>query len=265
MVRGLHPIVGRRIVRSRLTHDDILRGTTRASLLRRLRGARIAAVSRRAKNAVLATDRGTFLVFQPGMTGVLYPKRGPLAPEDRGYAVLRSELGGGWTLVYHDVRRIGSIRLLSSADYEAWQRSVGPEPLDPGFTARDLARTLGGTRQAIKKALMDQRLLAGVGNIYANEALFLARLDPSKPASAVPDAAWGPLHRAIRRTLRRAIEAEGSTIRDYRTGDGTPGGFQYSLKVYGREGEPCRVCGTTLSGTHAIDARITVFCHRCQR
>lgn len=265
MVRGLRGVIGRAVARSRLSHDDILYHTTRRRLLAGLRGVTLTGVSRRAKHAVVTTSRGTRLVVQPGMTGSLYLRRGELTADDNRYGVLRCTLDNGRTLVYHDVRRIGSIRLLNPAAFEVWEAALGPEPLAPGFTARDLAHSVGRTRQAIKKAIMDQRLLAGVGNIYANEALFQAGIDPSKPADQVPDHAWLPLHRAIRAILRAAIVAEGSTIRDYRTGDGTPGGFQNAFTVYGRGGEPCVACGASLTATHLIDARVTVFCHRCQR
>jgi formamidopyrimidine-DNA glycosylase len=111
---------------------------------------------------------------------------------------------------------------------------------------------------------MDQRHLAGVGNIYANEALFAAGIDPSKPASRLTPDDHRRLHGEIRRILSAAIRSNGTTFRDYRTGTGEPGNFQLELLVYGREGEACRTCGTRLTGTHTIDARITVFCHRCQ-
>jgi formamidopyrimidine-DNA glycosylase len=112
---------------------------------------------------------------------------------------------------------------------------------------------------------MDQRHLAGVGNIYANEALFAAGIDPSKPALRLTSDDHIRLHAAIRRILAAAITSNGTTFRDYRTGTGEEGNFQLELLVYGRQGEPCTVCGTRLTGTHTIDARITVFCHRCQR
>jgi formamidopyrimidine-DNA glycosylase len=111
---------------------------------------------------------------------------------------------------------------------------------------------------------MDQRHLAGVGNIYANEVLFAAGIDPSKPAARLTPDDHHRLHAEIRRILAAAITSSGTTFRDYRTGTGEPGNFQLELFVYGREGEPCRRCGTRLTGTHAIDARISVFCHRCQ-
>ena len=111
---------------------------------------------------------------------------------------------------------------------------------------------------------MDQKALAGVGNIYANEALFFAGVDPSKPARALTPDDHRRLHHHLVRILDQAVRASGTTIRDYRTGKGEPGNFQLELMVYGREGEPCRQCGAPLAGTHAIDARITVFCYRCQ-
>jgi formamidopyrimidine-DNA glycosylase len=111
---------------------------------------------------------------------------------------------------------------------------------------------------------MDQRALAGVGNIYAQEALFAAGIDPSKPARNVSGSGARRLHRELVRILEAAVASEGTTVRDYRTASGEPGRFQLELKVYGREGERCVCCGTALSGTHTIDARITVFCHRCQ-
>ena len=112
---------------------------------------------------------------------------------------------------------------------------------------------------------MDQRYLAGVGNIYANEALFTAGIDPSKPANKLTADEHVRLHAEIRRILTAAIRSKGSTVRDYRTGTGASGNFQLELLVYEREGEPCVQCGTTLVGTHEIDGRITVFCYRCQR
>ena len=148
------------------------------------------------------------------------------------------------------------------AEYDA---SIGPEPLDPDFTAGQLGQALRGSRQAIKKVIMDQRHLAGVGNIYANEALFASGIDPSKPARLLTPEDHIKLHAEIRRILAAAIESNGTTFRDYRTGTGEAGNFQLELQVYGREGEQCRVCGTRLAGTHTIDGRTTVFCHRCQR
>src|SRR5215216_5658183 len=264
IVRDLRPIlVGRRIVRATLSHDDVLRGISRRQLLRRLAGRTIQQVFRRAKHAVLQLD-SAHLVIQPGMTGSLmvHPRR--LTPEEARYAVLRAELERGDELVYTDVRRLGTILLLDQKRWELYDRAIGPEPLDDDFSAERLGSALRRSRQAIKKVIMDQRHLAGVGNIYANEALFAAGIDPSKPANKLQPEDHRRLHREIRRILGAAIASNGTTFRDYRTGTGESGNFQLELLVYGREGEACRVCGTRLTGTHEIDARISVFCHRCQ-
>lgn len=198
------------------------------------------------------------------MTGSLEMLDRPLNRDERRYGVLRLELDNGRTLLYHDVRRLGTLLWLDQESWDRYDRAIGPEPLARGFTARTLARILQGSRAAVKKVLMDQRSIAGVGNIYAQEALYAAGIDPSKPACEVSESRMAPLRRELVRILQAAIRAKGSTIRDYRTAGGDPGGFQLELLVYGREGEPCVRCGATLAGTHAIDARITVFCHRCQ-
>jgi formamidopyrimidine-DNA glycosylase len=264
IVRDLRPIlVGRRIVRAMLSHEDVLRGITRRRLIRRLAGQTIRQLFRRAKHAVFELDLER-LIIQPGMTGSLTVQRGPLPSNEMRYAVLRAELEGGDQLVYTDVRRLGTILLLDQKQWELYDRAIGPEPLDESFSPERLGHALRRSRQAVKKVIMDQRHLAGVGNIYANEALFAAGIDPSKPARRLGPDDHRRLHSEIRRILTAAIRSNGTTFRDYRTGAGQPGNFQLELLVYGREGEPCRQCGTRLTGTHAIDARISVFCHRCQ-
>ncbi len=264
IVRDLRPrLVGRTIERATLSHDDVLRGVTRRRLSSRLRGAAIERVSRRAKHAVIATTAGR-LIIQPGMTGSLIVYDRPLDADEARYAVLRAPLDDGAELVYRDVRRLGTILLLDEAGWTDYDAALGPEPLDPGFTADAFAASLSRSRQAIKKVLMDQRYVVGVGNIYANEALFAAGIDPSRPANGVREDEYRRLHGEVRRILKAAIRSKGTTFRDYRTGTGERGGFQLALNVYGREGERCVTCGTRLSGTHTIDGRATVFCHRCQ-
>lgn len=264
IVRDIRPaLLGRRLVRASLSHDDVLRGVSRRRLLATLSGSTVHDVFRRAKHAVLDLGERR-LVVQPGMTGSLVVHPRPLAKEEARYAVLRALLDDGRELVYRDVRRLGTLLLLDRRGWERYDRAIGPEPLDPGFTPARLGEALGRSRQAVKKVIMDQRHLAGVGNIYANEALYAAGIDPSKPARRLTPHDHRRLHREIRRILEAAIRSNGTTVRDYRTGTGDSGSFQLELLVYGREGEACRRCGTRLAGTHAIDARITVFCHRCQ-
>jgi formamidopyrimidine-DNA glycosylase len=264
IVRDIRPaLLGRTIRQARLSHDDVLRGVTRRRLIRRLTGATIGRVFRRAKHAVLELDSDR-LVIQPGMTGSLVVHRRPLTVEEARYAVLRLPLDRGGELVYRDVRRLGTILLLKPKEWARYDAAIGPEPLEAGFSAEQLGSVLRQSRQAIKKVIMDQRRLAGVGNIYANEALFAAGIDPSKPASRLGPEDHRRLHAEIRRILGAAIISNGTTFRDYRTGNGEAGNFQLELMVYGREGESCRHCGTRLTGTHTIDGRISVFCHRCQ-
>ncbi len=257
-------LVGRTLGRGQLSHTDVLRGVTRRRLLDGLKGARITAVSRRAKHAVIEME-GKRLVVQPGMTGSLIVYHRKLSREESRYAVLRLPLDNGRELVYNDVRRLGTILLLNDREWAAYDAAIGPEPLNGALSAADFFATLRSSRQAIKKVLMDQRRIAGVGNIYANEALFTAGLDPSRAANRLTSEEATRLLQEVRRILSAAITSKGTTFRDYRTGTGERGNFQFELLVYGREGEPCRVCGTRLAHTHEIDGRVTVFCHRCQR
>lgn len=264
IVRDIRPaLLGRRLERVSLSHDDVLRGVSRRRLVRDLTGARVHDVFRRAKHAVIDFGEQR-LVVQPGMTGSLVVHRKPLRKSEAHYAVLRATLDNGRELVYDDVRRLGTLLLLDRRGWERYSGAIGPEPLDPGFTAERLGEALGKSRQAVKKVIMDQKYLAGVGNIYANEALYAAGIDPSKPARKLTAEQHHRLHADIQRILQAAIASNGTTVRDYRTGTGDEGSFQLELLVYGREGEPCRRCGTRLAGTHTIDGRITVFCHHCQ-
>lgn len=256
-------IVGRRIETASLSHDNVLSGVTGSRLLGELEGRAIVAVSRRAKHALVHTDVA-ILGVQPGMTGSLihYPR--PLSEDEARYAVLRCRLDDGTTLVYRDIRRIGTLRWMRPAEWSEYASRLGPEPLDDAFTAAELIARCRRSGTAIKKTIMDQKIVVGVGNIYANEALFVAGIDPSTPARDVPTRKLEILHRAIREILTAAIAAEGTSFRDYVTSTGDRGGFQQELLVYGRAGEPCRNCGTRLASTHDIDARQTVFCWRCQ-
>jgi formamidopyrimidine-DNA glycosylase len=258
-------ITGRHITHPRLHRSDGLRGVRAARLLQTLDGSRIERIARRAKHVVLRLSGGHRLVIQPRMTGSLVVHRRALTRAERRYAVLELPFREGGRLVYRDVRRLGTIWLLDEAGWGAYTGRIGPEPLDRTFDARALGERLRGTRQAIKKVLMDQRRLAGVGNIYVNEALFMAGIDPSRPADTLSRAEIGMVHRSVRRVLRAAIANRGTTVRDYRTGTGQRGAHQTALHVYGRAGAPCDRCGTPLVTTHAIDGRATTFCWRCQR
>ncbi len=265
IVRDLEPrLAGRTISNPKLHHKDVLRQVSAARLLRVLHRARVATVYRRAKHVVVGLESGHRMVIQPRMTGnlIVYDRR--LRVAERRYAVLEAAIGRGERLVYRDVRRLGTSWLLDEKGWQSYTARIGPEPLEADFTAAAFVERMRSTRQAIKKALMDQRLLAGVGNIYANEALYRAGIDPSRRADRVDAAGLEQLHTEVQAVLQEAIDSQGTTLRDYRTGTGETGSYQFELQAYGRGGEPCRRCGATLATTHAIDGRATTFCWRCQ-
>jgi formamidopyrimidine-DNA glycosylase len=265
IVRDLRPrMVGKRITAATLSKTDVLRKVSKPALLRFLRGSRITAITRRAKHAVFHFAGGRRMVIRLGMTGALVVYHRPLTPDEAKYSVLVLELTSRSRFVYRDIRRFGAIYLLDQAAWAKYDARLGPEPLDPAFTPEVLGAQLAGSRAAVKKVIMDQAKVVGVGNIYANEALFTARIDPSRPASSLDAREVRALHRAIVAILERAIKAEGTTFRDYRTGTGQPGSYQLRLNVYGRGGEPCRRCGHRLVTTHSIDARATTMCPWCQ-
>jgi formamidopyrimidine-DNA glycosylase len=244
---------------------DVLRDTTAASLSRRVLGARIERTSRRAKAVVIALDTGDRIVIQPRFTGVLLIDDGTLPPDALRYVTVSFALDDGRTLAYRDVRRLGTVSLMTPLRFAKFEASLGPEPLDPAFTPQHLSGILRDSRQAVKKVLMDQRRLAGVGNIYANEALWRAGIDPSRPARSIDGEGARALHAGITSVLSEAIEARGTTFRDYRDASGARGAFAERLAVYGRGGLPCQSCGATLIDTSAVDGRTTVFCAWCQR
>lgn len=266
IVREVAPrLVGRRIRCAHLAKSDVLRRVSRKRLLAALTGNTVVAAMRRAKHAVFRLKTGHRLVIQPRMTGSLMVHDPGWTDEESGYAVLTCTLTGGDVFVYRDVRRLGTVWLLDERGWAAYTARLGPEPLEPEFTPDVFAQALSRTRTAVKKAIMDQRLLAGVGNIYANEALFDAGIDPSRPARSLTRAEADTLRLAIIDVLQRALRASGTTVRDYRTGTGERGRFQFELKVYDRGGEPCARCGRRLVTTHAIDLRQTTLCPFCQR
>jgi formamidopyrimidine-DNA glycosylase len=266
IVRELAPrLEGHRIARARLAKTDVLRRVSKPRLLRTLRGNAVEEVSRRAKHAVFRLASGHRLVVQPRMTGSLVVYDRALTKDEAKYAVLTCTLEDGRLFVYRDVRRLGNVWLLDEKGWAAYSGRLGPEPLEETFTPFVFAERLKGTRAAVKKAIMDQRRVAGVGNIYANEALFEAGIDPSKPTNKLSLDEFARLHAAVTDVLERAVRSSGTTVRDYRTGTGEPGRFQFELKVYGRGGEPCVTCGKKLVTTHTIDLRATTFCPTCQR
>ncbi len=267
VARDLHDMLAGARVRSAVVlRPDVLRHTSAAEFERRLQRASITRAWRRAKLIILDLDSGDAIVVQPRFTGALLVETLPrdISDRDRAYITLTVALEDGRLLHYRDIRRLGTVALLHRAALDTLLATLGPEPLDPALTAERFSVFLRKSRQAIKKVLMDQQLLAGVGNIYANEALWMARIDPSRPAGTLTDVEASDLLVALREVLTASIAQRGTSFRDYVDASGRRGGFVPFLQVYGRGGAPCARCGTALVDSSAIDGRTTVFCWRCQ-
>lgn len=244
---------------------DVLRECGAAAFARRLGGVRFERFWRRAKYVVGELASGDRLVVSPKFTGALLVEPGPFRRGAADYTAIQFPLRDGRVLRYRDVRRLGTVALMAPARFDAWIGVLGPEPFDPLLTAEHFATVVRGSRRAVKTILMDQRRIAGIGNIYANEALWRARIRPSRRGSTITRAEAALLLAESRDVLRIAVEQRGTSFRDYQDPSGGRGGFLGLAKVYARAGEPCVRCGTTLKSSHAIENRVTVWCPKCQR
>lgn len=262
--RRLEPLLsGKKIVRVEINDPRLTRPVPANELAAGLSGERIEVLDRRGKYLLVRLESGLTLVIHLRMTGSLRHRRA--GSEQVAHERARLELDDGSELAYRDVRRFGTWHLLTPDALEEYlDARVGPEPLAPEFTPELLRERLAGRRAPLKAALLDQRTLAGLGNIYVDEALWRARLHPARPAASLGKPALVRLHDAIRKTLEIGIARQGSTLRDYALPDGESGSMQAEFRVYGREGEPCERCGTAISKTR-IAGRGTWFCPRCQR
>ena len=265
IARDLHrEVSGARITAVHVTRADVLREVSPRELGERITGAEITRGWRRAKLVILDLSTGDHLVVQPRFTGALLIDDGKLPERERDYSTVEIALHDGRSIHYRDIRRLGTLTLMRPERFVRYSSALGVEPLDPAFTAEHLSVLLRGSRQAVKKVLMDQRAVAGIGNIYANEALWRAQIDPSRAARAVTAAEALKLRNTIVDVLTESIAARGTSFRDYRDATGARGGFAEHLDVYGRAGASCPRCGARLIGTHAIDGRMTVLCAHCQ-
>ena len=276
--QGLAPhLSGARLVRVIARRPD-LRFPLPEGFVQRLTGARVGPLSRRGKSILAPLDRGDTLVIHLGMTGRFVVEAGGeaqapgdfalAAPADPKHAHVVFETDAGATLTYFDARRFGYMDLIDSATLETHPRfaAMGPEPLGEAFDAAYLASAFAGRRQGAKTLLLDQRVVAGLGNIYVCEALHRARVSPFKPAAEIAPRKITALARAIREVLGAAIVAGGSTLRDYAGVDGAMGYFQHDFEVYGREDAPCgtpRCAGVILRTPQA--GRSTFHCPVCQK
>ncbi len=270
VMRGLRArLEGRVIVHAAVNRPD-LRWAMPATLAKRLTGARVQGFRRRAKYILMRLDGGDSVLLHLGMSGRMVV--GPANPNSvtlHEHFVMQTD--DGWRVGFVDPRRFGSVDLVPTGAEDAHRllAELGPEPLDPAFSGSVLARALAGKRTPIKAALLDQRLVAGLGNIYVCEALFRAGIAPDRQAATVPRAGATRLAAAIKATLTEAIAAGGSSLRDYVQPDGELGYFQHAWKVYGRQGKPCERCPglPACAGVARMvqSARSTFYCARTQR
>ena len=259
--RGVAPHVDGRKVRALLVREHRLRWPIPGDLPAILEGQRITAVERRAKYLLFHTSRGSVLVHL-GMSGSLrlVSPAEPAAFHDHFDIVFT----GDKILRYNDPRRFGCCLWQPAGEIHPLLAGLGPEPLSEGFDGGLLYHRSRGRRGPVKSFLMDQKIVVGVGNIYANEALFLAGIRPDRAAGRISRARYEVLAGCVKQVLTSAIDQGGTTLRDFVGGDGKPGYFAQQLYAYGREGLPCKQCGKKLQESR-ISQRTTVYCVACQR
>lgn len=260
-VRGLSRYLDGAKIKRVAVHREGLRRPFPPQLAQVLTGATVTGLGRRAKYGLVHTDRDVTMVFHLGMSG-----RWRIDPaEAHKHDHLVVETADGHTLALCDPRRFGSVDLVDTGALDTWPAfaALGPEPLGDGLTSEHLHQAFAGRIAAVKLMLLDQRIVAGLGNIYVCEALFRARIDPRKAAGKVSRPALRKLVPAIKAVLAEAIEAGGSSLRDYAQPDGQLGYFSKRFDVYDREGEPC-ACGGTVERI-VQGGRSTWFCPKCQK
>jgi formamidopyrimidine-DNA glycosylase len=258
--RAIAPALeGRRLTHVEISDVRLTRPEDPLEIAAELTGERVEHVDRRGKYLIVRFASGRALLIHLRMTGSLL--RDP-AGSSHVRAVLT--LDDGTEVGYRDVRRFGTWLLLEPGELDPYLGArLGEEPLVAAFTAKGLGERLEGRRAPVKATLLDQRTLAGLGNIYVDEALWYARLHPLRPAGSLGRSELQRLHRAIRKALELGIARQGSTLSDYRLPDGSSGAMQQEFRAYGRTGEPCDRCGTPLEKIR-VAGRGTWFCPRCQ-
>jgi formamidopyrimidine-DNA glycosylase len=257
-------LTGRKLERVEIFDPRLTRPEPPELVAAALEGERVADVRRRGKYLVVVFESGRHLLIHLRMTGnVLHPAPGGRKDDPHVRAVVR--LDDGSDVAYRDIRRFGTWDLLEPGDLDAYfaARRLGVEPLGRSFTPASLARSLAGRKAPVKAALLDQRAAAGIGNIYADEALWYARVNPLRPAGELGAEEIAAVRAGVRKALRLGIKRQGATLRDYRGADGSPGSMQHEFRVYGREGEPCERCGTPIAKTR-VAGRGTWYCPTCQ-
>ena len=256
-------LTGRRFERVRILDPRLTRPEPPEAVATVLAGERVRDVRRRGKYLAIVFESGRHLLVHLRMTGsVQHPATGGPGADPYRRAVV--ELDDGSTLAYRDVRRFGTWTLLDPGELEAYLGTrIGGEPLERTFTTAAFAHALRGRKAPIKAALLDQRSVAGVGNIYADEGLWRARIHPLRPSGELTRDEVTRLRKGLRRALEIGIARQGATLRDYRDPEGARGRMQHEFCVYGRAGEPCARCGTPIEKMRAA-GRGTWYCPNCQ-
>ena len=256
-------VVGRRFVRVEIHDPRLVRPFEPTAIAAELEGERVAALERRGKYLVVRFESGRVLLIHLRMTGSLrHAGGGSLEDDPYRRAVVR--LDDGSDVAYRDVRRFGTWHLFEPHEVDPYlAERLGREPLERGFTARRLAERLEGRKAPLKAALLDQRTVAGLGNIYVDEALWRAQLHPLREAGSLDSEETAHLTKGIRAALRAGIARQGASLRDYATPDGRRGRMQERFRVYDRAGEPCPRCGTPIDKIR-VAGRGTWYCPSCQ-
>jgi formamidopyrimidine-DNA glycosylase len=263
--RRLEPLVlDRRFDRVEILDSRLTRPLDPYEVAAELVGERVAALDRRGKYLVVRFESGRALLIHLRMTGTLLHVTAGPPPEQTPHVRAVVSLDDGSDVIYLDIRRFGTWVLAEPGEAEPYLRErLGREPLAQAFTSKRLGQVLAGRRAPVKAAILNQRRLAGLGNIYADEALWRARIHPQRPAGELDDAELRALHRGIRAALKAGIARQGATLSTYRTPDGGRGAMQHEFKVYGREGEPCERCGRPIEKIRTA-GRGTWYCPGCQ-
>lgn len=261
IINDLRPyLVGRRVVDLSLLGTRIL--PQGLEVFRALAlGRSISALQRRAKYIIASIAGDLRLVVHLGMTGRLMLR--VKSNKEERFVRLVLHLDNGWQLIYADQRKFGHLEIVTSEDWARRDARIGPEPLSDAFTTDVLVVLLEAHKGAIKPILLNQRVIAGLGNIYADEALYEARIHPERPSNSLNSEEAQRLHGAIKSVLTRGISNRGTTFADYRDGQGRPGANQHSLAVYRQEGKPCMICGASIKKLR-LAGRSSHYCPVCQ-
>lgn len=261
--RGIEPVVLNRTITNLIFRTSNLRTPLNHEWINSVIGSRIISASRRSKYLVLNLDNKNHILIHLGMSGRLQIKDGNPAPEKHDHVLI--SLDSGKSLYLNDARKFGLFEVLSTKELDAKFAAIGPEPFDDvAVTPSNLNTTMRSIKSPIKTFLLDQRRIAGIGNIYASEALFKSHINPTRSSNSIDLKETTRLIKEIRSTLEDAIKSGGSSLKDHRQANGKMGYFQHNFKVYGREGDPCYICENKIKRI-TQGGRSTFYCETCQK